>query len=431
MPFSSSPFPQSGRRTFRAACVVLTGVALAQGLALGMVWKENRKRPVSAASPGEAPATGEQAAKAHALETAHISPSKPDHAEAPAPAPAALNTEQTAVPKAVEPDPFASPVPPADDLAGDPSFPSDAKQKVSSVAGPGAAVLAQPSIKPAAPLDIPITNEECLRHLDEGIYLRGRGEMQGALAELRAALACDPDHPQLLYQLARTLDIMLQERKSVVLWEKLRKLGPGAGNSYQLAVNRLRELSGVTPAAADEDEEEKGGRFELGPVAVERLADTSNGEILRFHASVKRLQSDPVDVAKIWIKLHLFDMVNGQRIERTTAVPAVPQWPDNPVDWAEGVERFDFEYRQAPLTADEIVKLGQRKYYGYAVELRYGEEHQEKFEDMVAEPRELANFAREIPEGGPSPAEPAITPAQGGRQSAPDGTLFPGDRFDR
>ncbi|MES2706490.1 MAG: hypothetical protein V4726_07800 [Verrucomicrobiota bacterium] len=299
---------------------------------------------------------------------------------------------------------------------------------------PAEAVVVKPLVK-AALLDIPITDEACLQHLDEGIYLRGRGEMQGALVELRAALALNPNHPQLLYQTARTLDMMIQEQKSMVLWEKLRKLGPGAGNCYQLAVARLKELSGVSTAAdSGEAEEEKAGRFVLGEVTAERLADTVNGEILRFHTSVKRLQTEPVEVGKIWIKLHLFDMVNGRHIARTTAVvKAEALWLDQPVDWADGVEKFDFEYRQPPLSADEIMKLGQRKYYGYAVELRYGDEGQEKFEDMVAEPRELGNFARELPEetGGPAAGESMDVPAPAAIHGQPGGTLFPGDKFDR
>lgn len=409
-------FPLSGSRTFRGACVMLTGVALAQGVAFAVAWRETQQVMVRAVGQGTPPAP---------------SPAAPDKS--------ASGTEerdgtvfqtQTAAP---ETDPFASLLPPEEpaDLLPPPA----AAPSPDSPSSPAETmVLARPVVK-APSLDTPITDEGCLRHLDEGIYLRSRGDMRGALVELRAALALSPDHPQLLYQTARTLDMMLQEQKSLVIWRKIKTLGPEAGNCYQLALTRLKELRGVTPPAADEEEpEEKAGRFSLGEVTVERLADTSNGEVLRFHASVKRLQSEPVDVVKIWIKLHLFDMVNGRHIARTTAVRAEAQWPELPVDWADGTERFDFEYRQAPLSADEILKLGQRKYYGYAVELRYGDEGQEKFEDMVAGPRELGDFARELPESEAASPEAAVMDApvlQAGKPGQPDGTLFPGDKFDR
>ncbi|RYD38023.1 MAG: hypothetical protein EOP86_01985 [Verrucomicrobiaceae bacterium] len=408
-------FPFSGSRTFRAACVMLTGVALAQGVAFAVAWRETREVMVRADGQGAPPSPSPAAA-----------PDKP----ASVTGEKAGMTVRTPAP-AGETGPFPSLPPPPEAPGTLPGPASPSKDGPSSPAE--TMVLAKPAVR-APSLDTPITDEGCLRHLDEGIYLRSRGDMRGALVELRAALALSPDHPQLLYQTARTLDMMLQESKSLVIWRKIKTLGPEAGNCYQLALTRLKELQGVTPPAADEEEpEEKAGRFSLGEVTVERLADTSNGEVLRFHASVRRLQTEPVDVVKIWIKLHLFDMVNGRHIARTTAVRAEAQWPEMPVDWADGTERFDFEYRQPPLSADEILKLGQRKYYGYAVELRYGDEGQEKFEDMVAGPRELGDFARELPEQeAASPESPVMDApvSEAGKSGQPDGTLFPGDKFD-
>lgn len=292
------------------------------------------------------------------------------------------------------------------------------------------AVMARPVVK-AAILNVPIIDENCLRHLDEGIFLRDRGDMQGALTELRAALTVMPEHPQLLYQSARTLDMMIQERKAVVFWDQLRKLGPDAGNFYEMAVTRMKELNGL-PVEPVANEEEKEGKFALGKVSVERLADTVNGETLRFHASVIRRQTEPVEVTKIWMKLHLFDIVNGQHIDRTTAVQPDVHWLDEgeqKVDWKEGTEGFSFEYRQPPLTPDDIVKMGQRKYYGYAVELRYGEENEEKFQDRVADPKDLAEFARDLPEDLSPPGAGAMDAPAIGPIGQPEGTLFPGDRF--
>ncbi|MDB6132595.1 MAG: tetratricopeptide-like helical domain [Verrucomicrobiales bacterium] len=393
---------------------MLTGVALAQGVAFAVAWRETRE-VIRAEGQGAPPAP---------------SPAAPDKPASGTKEKAGMTVRAQAPAPAAETDPFASRLPPAE--AANVLLPPASPSKDGPSSPAETMVLARPAVK-APSLDTPITDEGCLRHLDEGIYLRSRGDMRGALVELRAALALSPDHPQLLYQTARTLDMMLQEQKSLVMWQKIKTLGPEAGNCYQLALTRLRELRGVTPPAADEEPEEKAGRFSLGEVTVERLADITNGEVLRFHASVKQLQTEPVDVVKIWIKLHLFDMVNGRHIARTTAVRAEAQWPELPVDWADGTEHFDFEYRQAPLSADEILKLGQRKYYGYAVELRYGDEGQEKFEDMVAEPRELGDFARELPEQEAASPEAAVMDApvpETGKPGQPDGTLFPGGKFD-
>lgn len=382
--------------------MVLAAVGLAQGAALAVAWKNY---------PGMAPAAPRPVPVTKTALPADVqSPAVP---EAPPTAAGPVSVAELAV-EAGE---------------GDRSLDAEAL-KNAGMDSENTPVMARPVVKTAY-LNVPITDENCLRHLDEGIFLRDRGDMQGAMRELRAALSVMPEHPQLLYQTARTLDMMIQERKALVFWDQLRKLGPDAGNFYEMAVARMKELNGL-PVEPVANEEEKEGRFALGKVTAERLAGTVNGEILRFQASVIRRQTEPVEVTKIWMKLHLFDIVNGQHIDRTTAVQPDVHWRDETeqkVDWNEGTEDFSFEYRQPPLTPDDIVKMGQRKYYGYAVELRYGEEKSEKFQDMVADPKDLAEFARDLPEdlspaGAGTPDAPAFGPA-----GQPEGTLFPGDRF--
>ena len=296
---------------------------------------------------------------------------------------------------------------------------------------PAEPVLARPPVVAVAPLDVPITDDACLGHLDEGIYLRDRGDMQGAVKALRQALELSPDHPKLLYHVAVTLDRMSLERKAAGHWRKLRLLGQEAGNYYQLAVERLKEGGGFQiPEDAGTEEEEKEGRFVVSQVIVERIPGTSEGEVLKIQGQIDRKQTEAAEVSKVEMKLHLFDEINGQRIDRTTALPPVIEWLDAPVDWAGGSERFCFEYRQPPFSPDELVKLGQRKYYGYAIEFRYDGN---KLQDVAAEPLVLADYARDLPEGGAGPPggegfdplAPVHPPDQ------PDAVLFPGDKMDR
>jgi tetratricopeptide (TPR) repeat protein len=286
---------------------------------------------------------------------------------------------------------------------------------------------------PNAPLDLPITDEVCLGHLDEGIYLRDRGDMVGAVMHLRKALELAPEHPKLLYQLASALDGMSQQRKAAPLWRQLRLLGQEAGNYYQLAVERLKEggsLPAPDEAAADAEEQVKEGRFLVSHVTVQRLSDRLDAEVLRIEGQIDRRQAAAADVSLVDMKLHLFDEVNGQRIDRTTAIAPVIEWLDTPVDWTQGSERFRFEYRQPPLSPDELLKLGQRKYYGYAIEFRYDGN---KLQDIAAEPSILADMARELPETVIAQPEgenfdPGAALAPAGQ---PDAVLFPGDKMDR
>lgn len=405
----------NGNRVFRGACGLLGAVALAQGVAFAMSWKG--PLPVDTnTGPGVV---------GKAMEPADAEKIAGPGGEG--------KSGSTKTAPAVSDDPFApgavdlkDPHPELAGPAGDePAFPDPAEP-----------VLARPPTLIAAPLDVPITDETCLGHLDEGIYLRDRGDMVGAVAELRKALALAPEHPKLLYQLAGALDGLGQEHKAAVLWRQLRLLGQDAGNYYQLAVDRLREngsVPGKRELDAEAAEEEKEGRFEITGLKVEHLPGAVQGEIVKISGRIERKQAEAADVSKVDIKLHLFDEVNGRKIDRTTALPPVIEWLEAPVDWAEGGERFSFEYRQAPLSPDELLKLGQRKYYGYAIEFRYDGN---KLQDLAAEPAILADMAREIPEAPPGPATPeggewidaALPPAPA---EQPGALLFPGDKFDR
>ena len=384
------PSTQShGTRAYRVAWGAIAVVALAQGVAVAVAWKDQRSMTKTiVSSVAEIPETR----------------------------------------RPQEPDPFSSAAVAIDDPHPELLKPAGGEPLVPD---PAETVLARPAVVVTAPLDVPITDEACLAHLDEGIYLRDRGDMVGALTELRQALEGAPDHPKLLYQLALTLDGMSQERKAAEHWRKLRLLGQDAGNYYHLAVQRLKE-GGSLPPPADmvfEAEEVRQARFVVSGVKVEQLPATADGEVLRFVATIDRKQPEAADVAKMDIKLHLFDEVNGQKIDRTTALPPVIEWLNAPVDWAEGRERFSFEYRQPPLTPDELVKLGRRKYYGYAVEFRYDGN---QLQDVAAEPEMLADLAKELPEGqGGSPEGEVMNPGGlGGLPGQPDAVLFPGDRLD-
>ena len=380
-----------GTRAYRVAWGAVAVVALAQGVAVAVAWKDQRPLAKQVAPPV---------------------------------------VEIPAVTAPAQPDPFSSAAAAMDDPHPELLQPAG---EAPLLPDPASTVLARPpAAVVAAPLDVPITDEACLAHLDEGIYLRDRGDMVGALAELRQTLEAVPDHPKLLYQLALTLDAMGQERKAAGHWRKLRLLGPDAGNYYQLAVERLKEGGNLAPSEDTifEAEEVRQGQFLVSNVKVGRMPETADGEVWRFEATIDRKQTEPADVAKMDIKIHLFDEVNGQKIDRTTAMPPVIEWLDAPVDWAEGRERFSFEYRQPPLSPDELVKLGRRKYYGYALEFRYDGN---QLQDLAAEPAMLGDLAKELPEGQAAPPEedfmdvsgPGTLPGQ------PDAVLFPGDKIDR
>lgn len=272
-------------------------------------------------------------------------------------------------------------------------------------------------LRDRAPLDTPISDESVLTELEAGMALRAQGDLLGAVSHLRTALRTQPDHPKLIYQLAVTLDMMSQPQKAQPLWESLATLGKGAGRYHTLARERL--VDGVKVSAEEAEEQE--GRLSVVAAKVEPVDDPGNGERVKVRLTIRRNQEEPVTPEEVGdgtlaFGIHFFDVVNRKRIDRSTCIAPEQTLKclSGDADWAEGTEEFEFEYHQPIMSADELKRFGLRKYYGYAFEIMY----RGKLQDVMAEPVQMAKFAREIP------LDRLMAPDAAG--TAPDGSLFPG-----
>jgi hypothetical protein len=370
-----------GVRTFRATCVVLATVAVAQAAATAWTTQTH------------------DAALAHAAKES-----------------------ESKTPKALDPfSPDYRPEDPHPELLGPAG---DAPLN-----DPGVIMLNQmqrmvvvPRPKLPAPLDVPITDEKVLQHLDEALYLRGRGDMQGALEQLRAALSRLPDHPKLLYHTAQTYDTMGLANKAVPHWKSLHKLGSGAGDFYVLAQERIANGA----QAAHEPEEEKEGKFTILDLKDEESPDVTGGQRVRIVAVLKKNTAEPVDLEKdMVLATHFFDTVNGRRVARSQVNQPAVECLSLPLDWTEGTETFAFDYWQPDMTPQEIVRYGRCKYYGCALEVFFKEKLQDSTAtDSAAATSFLLQMARDLPVPAPEP-EPSIldsAPAPGG---AAEAGLFP------
>ncbi len=364
-----------GTRTFRAACLVLASVAVAQ--AATTAWS-SKTTGLAGTPPAAAKVTDARPAD---------------------PFSSALN----------EADPF----PEMQGPAGTPP-PYD----------PALALLRPEPVlsvpKPPALLDVPITDEAVLTLLDQALHLRSQGDMQGSLTRLREALQKMPDHPRLLYQAARTLDTMGLTLKADPLWKTLRKLGKGAGDFYVLAQERMAEGPQMTP----EPEEQKEGKFTVLDLRDEKVSDTVEGERIRFTAVLKKNTTEPLALQKLAedmvLAIHFFDLVNGRRPARSQVSPPELQCISEPFDWAEGTESFTFDYWQPAMSPEQIKKFGRCKYYGCALEVIY----KNQLQDSTATTPILVQYARELPLPAPEPADGILDSLPGGGPQ-PESGLFP------
>lgn len=330
--------------------------------------------------------------------------------------------ETASVPPAVKPkapDPFSAdyrpedPHPELQGPAGDAPL-NDPGEVLHKPAPPPAMV---PRPKLPAPLDVSITDNEVLQHLDEALYLKSQGDMQGALSHLRATLQKMPDHPKLLYHMAQIYDTIGNPQKALPYWKTLHKLGSGAGDFFVLAQDRIANGA----QALHEAEEEKEGRFTIVDLKDEELQDVTGGQRVRIVAVLKKNMEEAVDLQKdMVLATHFFDTVNGRRITRSQVGQPAVECLTAPLDWKDGRETFAFEYWQPDMTPQEIVRYGRCKYYGCALEVFY----REKLQDSTATITDLLQMARELPVPAPEPESSILdgAPVPGG---AAESGLFP------
>ena len=269
-------------------------------------------------------------------------------------------------------------------------------------------------VKRVAPLDVPITDEEVLAHIDEGLELKGKGDMQGALTHFRAALKKLPDHPKLLYHTARTLDIMGLTQKAAPMWKTLFQLGPGTGDLYIFARDRMADGTPVI----NEPEEEKEGKFTIKDLKEVTFPESAAGERVRLTVVVKKNIPENVDLQReMLLVTHFFDSVNGRRVARSLVDQPEVVCLSAPIDWADGTETFSFDYWQPAMTPEQLVKFGRCRYYGCALDVFY----KDKLQDCSATAGDLVKMAHTLPQPAPSQGDSLLNTAPDGQEPS----LFP------
>ncbi|MDF1859578.1 MAG: hypothetical protein P1U87_05150 [Verrucomicrobiales bacterium] len=286
--------------------------------------------------------------------------------------------------------------------------------------GSGDRVLAQPSFVGPAGSDRNVLSDSLTRAsfssdeisdpiierlVSTGVELRSADNMQGALQALKEAEAALPDHPRIMSELAATYRQMGLDEKADGYWERVESLGEiGAGDYYSIA--RLQLRGEVVPAEGAVEQ-----LMKIGNVIIEEKSSEKPGEKLAARIVI---EADPLlrpDGEQLSVLVFFYDQVDGSQIKRSTALTSY-LYPTEPYDWqVDGREEIIVNYDQSSLTEEQKRELGERKYFGYVIQLYYRDELQ----DRVAMPPELEEHHME---------DPVNTPTQPDRLE-PENALFP------
>lgn len=233
---------------------------------------------------------------------------------------------------------------------------------------------------------------------------RSAGNMQQALNNLRKAEEAIPEHPRVMSELAATFQQMGLDDRADIYWERIQSLGKGrAGSYYEVADRQLR--GETAPAAGD-----SGRILEIGEVIVEAKDPTATGQQVTLRIVVDGDPASRPNGEDLALLVYFYDRVDGSRIEASTADTSY-FYPTEPYDWqTDGTEMIGVNYSQPEFTEEQRRELGERVYYGYAIELYYLDELQ----DRVIVPEDIAALRQEVPEDSVAPVPPG-----------PDNALFP------
>lgn len=363
MPISSPITRQSAGQTFTVALAVLGLGALAQTGAVGWAFVARFHEPTREVIPKELPMFARLTS------------------------PVGMRPDFTA-------DPFST-------LLEDVPLPGTT-EAVGGATRPGPVPV--PVLAAAPGVEVPQTRFDEL--VQQGKYLRERGDTVNALTKFREAGAMDAKNPVAIAEVAATFEVMRMPDKAGEQWKRIYEMGGAAGIYFSLAEAKLRETQAVSRlaalggrgvpgspgAGAVAEAAPTGVSVELGRIRLEDREDA--GSVKRFKLIIPIITRGRtrIEVPDLAIHVLFYDRVDGKNVVQTSANVS-SKWVSAPADWLESnTEELAVEY-QLPVADAQRAKREQREFYGYIVRVFY----KRQLQAAAAEPARLV-------EDYPSPA---------------------------
>ena len=251
---------------------------------------------------------------------------------------------------------------------------------------------ADPIMPPAKPQPVPMARLQLApdsrigEMLQQGRALRDRGDTNNALLRFREAQASDPKSPEVISEIAVTLEKMGLPDKAAENWKRVYDMGESAGVYFSAAEAKMREAVMSTrvglqqPAAtANSNVQSAGGTtatatFGIGSVESEDMRDAKALRHLVVRVPIQLRLKTKINVKDLVIQVIFYDVLDGKPTRTNANVSN--RWSTAPVDWREDEnEVLEVEYVQ-PLPDPHETKREDRKFYGYLVRVYYKDELQ-------------------------------------------------------
>jgi hypothetical protein len=268
-----------------------------------------------------------------------------------------------------------------------PSFPGPTPAPPLSTAPPPATPAKPAKPRPSLPLDKQVKNPQAMQAVMAARALREQGDMQAAIENLKSADLREPNHPEILGEMALTYEEMGIASRAEPLWRQIYTMGEAAaGGYYTLASSKIGN-SGA--GAASTDGTSIPVPVSLGACRLSREPMAKDGEHISVQVPILAHPGATIDPSKIEIHVTIYESVNnGARVETVPPAKTAQSWSTLPLNWADpngetAVVSYDL-FTQRPGSTDT------RSFHGYAVKLYY----QNKLAGEEAQPESLRNAAQ-------------------------------------
>jgi hypothetical protein len=231
-------------------------------------------------------------------------------------------------------------------------------------------------------LDKQLKNPQAMEAVLAARALREQGDMQAAVDSLKSADLREPNHPEILGEMALTYEEMGLGSRAEPLWRQIYTMGEAnAGGYHALASSKIGKPA---PGAASAEPSSVPVPVSLGMCRLTREPNAKQGERITVHVPIQANPGATIDPGKIEIHVSIYESVNsGARVEAVPPDKTAQTWSTLPLNWAEPVGEiaqvtYDL-FPQRPGSTDT------RSYHGYAVKLFY----QNKLAGEQAQPESL------------------------------------------
>jgi hypothetical protein len=239
----------------------------------------------------------------------------------------------------------------------------------------------------------PITNPQAKEMVAAAREVRRLGDMHAALESLRAADLHEPQHPEILSEMALTYEAMQLADKAEIAWRNVLALGDAAaGGYYNLARSHLDKLQDSLKTTSLNAAAKP---LSLGSCQLLPDKTVTKGQKLTLRIPLISTQGagTPIDPGQVDVQVYFYDKQADGSVSPTRADTRT-DWVSPPVDWRDSAEELvDVTYFMPELRPEELRNLGKRSYHGYVVKLYY----QNQFMGEQAEPKALLDFKPQSP----------------------------------